>query len=319
MRFYFALFMVLMLFFSCSDKNKSQIDVSNIKVDFSIERFDEDFYNANKESLSNVKQKYPYLFPYSLTDSIALSKINDAQERELYKETRQVYENLTKLNKDLTSLFKHVKYYYPSFESPKVITMLSNIDYDNRVIYADSLLLISLDAYLGKTHRFYADFPNYIKETNTENHIVVDVANAIIDSQMPTSMQRRFVDKIVYEGKKAYLLNSYLPYVSEAIKMGYSLEKLNWAKMHEEQIWMYFIEKNLLFDTNSKLSQRFIDNAPFSKFYTAEDKATPGRIGVWLGWQIVTSYMQHNDVSLQELLKKDSEEIFNKSKYKPKK
>ena len=89
--------------------------------------------------------------------------------------------------------------------------------------------------------------------------------------------------------------------------------------MHEEQIWMYFIEKNLLFDTNSKLSQRFIDNAPFSKFYTAEDKATPGRIGVWLGWQIVTSYMQHNDVSLQELLKKDSEEIFNKSKYKPKK
>jgi gliding motility-associated lipoprotein GldB len=319
MRFYFALLMVFMLFFSCSNKNESQIDVSNIKVDYTTKRFDIDFYSANEETLIDVKEEYPYLFPESLSDSLALSKIYDEQERELFSESQLLYNNLENLEKELTSLFKHVKYYYPTFKSPKVITMLSNIDYDNRVIYADSLLLISLDAYLGKNHRFYNDFPDYIKETNTENHISVDVANALIDAQMPSTIQRRFVDKIINEGKKAYLLDKYLPNVPDAIKMGYTTEKLYWAKTNEEQIWMYFIEKNLLFDTNAKLSQRFIDNAPFSKFYTAEDKSTPGRIGVWLGWQIVASYMQHNDVSLQELLKKDPDEIFNKSKYKPKK
>ena len=319
MRFYFALLMVLILFFSCSNKNESQIDVSNIKVDYTTKRFDIDFYAANKETLIDVKEEYPYLFPETLSDSLALSKIYDEQERELFRETQLLYNNLDNLGNELTSLFKHVKYYYPTFKSPKVITMLSNIDYDNRVIYADSLLLISLDAYLGKNHRFYNDFPDYIKETNTENHISVDVANALIDTQMPSTIQRRFVDKIINEGKKVYLLDKYLPNVSDAIKMGYTVEKLNWAETNEEQVWMYFIEKNLLFDTNTKLSQRFIENAPFSKFYTAEDKSTPGRIGVWLGWQIVASYMQHNDVSLQELLKKDSDEIFNKSKYKPKK
>lgn len=319
MRFYFALLMVLILFFSCSNKNESQIDVSNIKVDYTTKRFDVDFYSANEETLIDVKEEYPYLFPVTLSDSLSLSKINDEQERELFSESQLFYKNLDKLEKDLTSLFKHVKYYYPTFKSPKVITMLSNIDYDNRVIYADSLLLISLDTYLGKNHRFYNDFPDYIKETNTEKHISVDVANALIDAQMPSTIQRRFVDKIINKGKKAYLLDKYLPNVSDAIKMGYTPEKLNWAKTNEEQVWMYFIEKNLLFNTNAKLNQRFIENAPFSKFYTAEDKSTPGRIGVWLGWQIVASYMQHNDVSLQELLKKDPDEIFNKSKYKPKK
>ena len=319
MRFYFALLMVLILFFSCSNKNESQIDVSNIKVDYTTKRFDIDFYSANEETLIDVKEEYPYLFPESLSDSLTFSKINDEQERELFSESQLFYKNLDNLEKDLTSLFKHVKYYYPTFKSPKVITMLSNIDYDNRVIYADSLLLISLDVYLGKKHRFYNDFPDYIKETNTEKHISVDVANALIDAQMPSTIQRRFVDKIINKGKKAYLLDMYLPNVSDAIKMGYTPEKLNWAKTNEEQVWMYFIEKNLLFNTNAKLNQRFIENAPFSKFYTAEDKSTPGRIGVWLGWQIVASYMQHNDVSLQELLKKDPGEIFNKSKYKPKK
>lgn len=319
MRFYFTLFVVLILFFSCSHKNEPQIVISDIKVDFTIKRFDVDFYSANQETLIDVKDEYPYLFPEQLSDSLAMSKINDEQERELFSETQLLYKSLNNLENELTGLFKHVKYYYPTFKAPKVITMLSNIDYDNRVIYADSLLLISLDAYLGKNHRFYSDFPNYIKQTNTEHHISVDVANVLIDTQVPAKMQRRFVDKIINEGKKAYLLEKYLPNVSDAIKMGYTPEKLNWAITNEEQVWMYFIENNLLFDTNVKLSQRFIDNAPFSKFYTAEDKFTPGRIGVWLGWQIVASYMQHNDVSLQELLKKDTDEIFNKSKYKPKK
>jgi hypothetical protein len=67
------------------------------------------------------------------------------------------------------------------------------------------------------------------------------------------------------------------------------------------------------------LNQRFIEVAPFSKFYMNQDELSPGRIGVWMGWQIVNSYMKHNDVSLQELLKIDEDIIFTKSKYKPKK
>ncbi|MHB0754563.1 gliding motility lipoprotein GldB [Polaribacter sp. M15] len=319
MRFFFAVLTVLCLFFSCIDKKQPQIDVSEIKVDFSIKRYDVDFYKANKETLPIVKEKYPYLFPKQFTDSLSLSKINNNEEQELFAETQKIFKDFTEQENRLQLLFKHIKYYNSNFTAPNVVTILTNIDYESRVIYADSLLLVSLDVYLGKNHPFYADYPKYIKENNTKEHLIVAVAEAIINQQNPPLHKRRFIDKMIYEGKKMYLLDRYLPALSDQEKIGYTSEKYNWAIANEEQVWMYFIDKKILFSTDTKLNKRFLENAPFSKFYMAEDNLSPGRIGVWLGWQIVKAYMQHNDVSLQELLKTDEGEIFTKSKYKPKK
>lgn len=319
MRFFFTVLMVLCLFFSCSDKNDSKIDVSKINIDFSVKRYDVDFYKSTKETLPKVKAKYPYLFPKAFTDSLSLVKINDENEQELFAETQKIYKDFSSEENQLKLLFKHVKYYNPKFKAPNVVTMLSNIDYESRVIYADSLLLISLDVYLGKNHPFYGDYPKYIKENNTKDHIVVDVANAIVDKQIYSSNKRRFIDKMISEGKKMYLLDLYLPEVSDQEKIGFATDKLNWAEANEAQTWMYFIDRKLLFSTDTKLNKRFLDNAPFSKFYMEQDNLSPGKIGVWIGWQIVRSYMKHNDVSLQELLKMDEDIIFQKSKYKPKK
>lgn len=319
MRFCFGGLLVLWCFFSCSDKNNSKIDVSNINIDFSLKRYDFDFYSATKETLPKVKAKYPYLFPEGFTDSLALSKIQDTLELELFLETQKIYEDISPLKEELITLFKHIKYYNSNFKAPEVVTILTNIDYESRVIYADSLLLISLDNYLGKNHKFYGDFPSYIKENNEKSHIVVDVANEIITQQIYSSQKRRFIDKMIFEGKKMYLLDLYLPSLSDQEKIGYPEDKFNWAKANEEEIWMYFIDRELLFSTDTQLNKRFLENAPFSKFYMEQDNLSPGRIGVWVGWQIVRSYMKKNDVSLQELLQKDEEEIFKKSNYKPKK
>lgn len=319
MRFYFIVLIILYVFFSCSDKNIKEIDVSNIDVDFIVKRHEVDFYNATKESLPKVKQKYPYLFPVEFTDSLSYEKINDKQEQELFTETQKKYKDFSSEETQLSSLFKHIKYYNASFKEPNIVTMLTNIDYDNRVIYADSLLLISLDVYLGKEHKFYGDYPKYIRDNNTKDYIVVDAAKAIIDQQIQSSIDRSFVSKMIFEGKKMYLLDVYLPLISDNEKIGYSQDKIKWATSNEEQVWMYFMDKKLLFSTETKLNKRFLENAPFSKFYTEQDNLTPGKIGVWIGWQIVKSYMKHNDVSLQELLKIDESDLFNKSKYKPKK
>ena len=197
--------------------------------------------------------------------------------------------------------------------------MLSNIDYENRVVYADSLLLVSLDVYLGKQHDFYADYPMYIKENNTKEHLIVDVANAIINSQFPPSNYRSFSSKIIEEGKKMYLLDVYLPSVSEKEKTGYTFAKLAWAKQQEEAVWKFFIENELLYSTDTKLNKRFIEDAPFSKFYTAQDNQSPGKIGSYIGWQIVRSFMKQNDVSLQKLIAIDAQSLLDQSKYKPKK
>jgi len=149
--------------------------------------------------------------------------------------------------------------------------------------------------------------------------IIQNILNAIIDQQVDPSSKRRFIDKMIFEGKKMYLLDLYLPTISNQEKIGYSSDKFNWAKANEQQIWMYFIDRKILFSTDFNLNARFLENGPFSKFYMEQDNLSPGKIGVWLGWQIVRSFMEKNDVSLQELLKMNEDEIFKKSNYKPKK
>jgi gliding motility-associated lipoprotein GldB len=319
MRFFIIVFLILLTLTSCSSNNNEVVDVSGIDVEFLVNRYEVDFYRANQGSLPLLKNKYPYLFPTSFSDSLAISKMSNKEELDLFNETQKLYSDISDLELELMSLFKHIKYYNPKFKSPNITTMISDIDYDSRVIYADSLLLISLDVYLGKEHEFYSDYPKYIKENNTKENIIVDIANSISENQILPITSRSFIGKMVYEGKKMYLLDLYLPTISDKLKIGFLDQKLAWAVANEEDIWKYFIERKLLFSTDTKLNKRFLDNAPFSKFYLENDNQSPGRIGVWLGWQIVRSYMQNNDVSLQQLLKINELDLYKKSKYKPRK
>lgn len=312
-----SILLLLVAVIGCKKELKHKIDVSKINTDVKIARFDIDFYTSTKETLKKTKEKYPLLFPHN-NDSIWITKISNKDEQELFTETQKVFKNFSSEEKQLKKLFQHIKYYNPNFKEPSIITVLTNIDYENRVVYANNFLLISLDAYLGKNHEFYNDFPKYISQNNTKKRLIVDVANAFINKQVSPNNKRTFLDKMIYEGKKMYLLDRYLPDVFDSIKIGYSEEKFDWAKNSEENIWKYFIDRDLLYNTDSKLNQRFLDIAPFSKFYLGQDNLSPGQIGVFIGWQIVRAFMQHKNISLQELMNTSEEKIFKESKYKPK-
>lgn len=310
------LFVCSLLFLvGCKTENKNQVDVSHISADVNVARFEVDFYNSSEEKLPDTKKKYPMLFPHNI-DSVWINKINNKDEQELFTETQKLYKDFSTEEKQLENLFQHVKYYNKNFQVPTVITILTNMD--NRVVYGGDFMFISLDNYLGKNHDFYASHPKYIRQNNTKEHIIVDVANTIIDQQVPPNSNRRLIDKMIYEGKKMYLLDAYLPNISDQEKIGYSPEKFDWAVNSEENIWRYFVDKDLLYSTDTKLNKRFLDVAGFSKFYSSEDNLSPGRIGVFIGWQIVRAFMQNNDVSLHQLMQTSEEEIFAKSKYKPK-
>lgn len=317
MRSFLCGVLVLLTLFSCKKKEKTKVDVSNISIETKVARFEVDFYSATEKTLPSIKKKYPIMFPHNI-DSVWVRKMKDKDEQELFEETQKIYKDFTDVEKQLEELFQHITYYNPNFKAPVVITTLSNVDYANRLIYNGDYMVISLDVYLGEDHEFYGTFPKYIKINNTKDHIIVDAANAIISKQVVPSIGRTFLSKMVEAGKKMYLLDMYLPNISDKEKTGYSTKKYNWILNNEDGIWRYFIENNLLYSTDSKLNKRFLDLAPFSKFYLENDNETPGQVGVYVGWQIVRAYMQNNDVSLQQLMKADAEEIFKKSKYKPK-
>jgi gliding motility-associated lipoprotein GldB len=315
----FGIIVIIFTIVSCKNDTKPFVDVSNINVDVKIDRFEQQFYTENGTNLDKLKIKYPYLFPAQNPDSIWLQKINDSEEQILYKKSQEVFKNFDDEEAQIENLFKHITYYHPTFKSPKIITLITDLDYNNKIMYADSLLFISLDMYLGKNDEVYKDFPEYLSKNYDKSQLIVDIAKAISERFLISNRNRQFIDEMINEGKKLYLLDSYLPDVSDAQKIGYSNDEIEWVTLNETQIWTYFIENNLLYSTDDQLNKRFIENAPFSKFYINIDKESPGRVGVWLGWQIVRSYMNNNNVTLQQLLQTNANEIFKKSKYKPKK
>ena len=311
----FVLAIILLAIASCKKETVKKVDVSGIEVTVLVDRFEQKFYNADEVTLQIVKNEYPYLFPPQ-NDSIWLNKIKS--EAELFKKSQEVFGNFVFEKSQIEDLFKHVKYYHSSFKFPEIITLITNLDYENKVVYADSLLFVSLDMYLSRDSEVYQDFPLYLSRNFDKSHLIVDIAESISEHYFTPRANRQFIDLMINEGKKMYMIDSYLPSISDAQKIGYDENKLEWVVANESQLWKYFVENKLLYSTDSNLYARFIANAPFSKFYIDIDKESPGRIGVWLGWQIVRSYMNNNNVTLHQLLQTNADEIFKKSKYKPK-
>ena len=215
-------------------------------------------------------------------------------------------------------MFKHIKYYFPETKTIKVITIISEMDYQNKAIYADSLVIVSLELYLGKDHKFY-EFPDYIKQNFEQNQILPDIVSSFAPRKIAPPVEATFLSFMIYAGKEMYLKDILLPEATDDVKMGYTPEQIKFCQENESYMWRFFIDNQMLYDTDQKLVPRFINPAPFSKFYLEIDNDTPGRVGAWLGWQIVRSYMENNKTSLQDMLKMDAKTIFENSKYKPKK
>jgi uncharacterized protein YjaZ len=100
--------------------------------------------------------------------------------------------------------------------------------------------------------------------------------------------------------------------------MDYPSNKMLWATNNQEFVWRYFVENNLLFNTDRNITKRFLADAPFSKFYLANDNDSPGRIGAFIGYKIVSAYLKNNDKSLIEMLRTPNDLLYKQSKYKPK-
>ena len=177
----------------------------SLKIDVStdVRRFEQRFYTAGPENLSSLKSDFPFLFPEPNPDSVWTAKMKDEDELFLYKSSQEVYGDFSEQKMALIDLFKHVKYYFPKFTAPRVITILSNVDYDNKIIYADSLMFISLDVYLGQAHEVYQDYPNYIKQNFTPGHLMVDAAGAACKSgHVKPNPLKSYISRIIQEGKK---------------------------------------------------------------------------------------------------------------------
>lgn len=318
MKKHLVAFLLIVGLVSCDKKSKVEKAVAQIPLELKVHRFDKAFFEAKPNELPDLKAEYPFFFPEGVDDNVWIEKLQNKDWRDLYAEVQKKYPDFNKQTAEIEDLFKHIKYYFPQATMPTVYTVIAEMDYNNKAIYANDKLIIALELYLGKELKFYI-FPEYLKQNFVERQMMPDIVTSFSLDKIPVSKEKTLLAEMIYYGKQLYLKDQLLPDYNDAEKIGYMSEQIAWCQENESYIWRYFIDKQLLYSTDSKLPNRFTNEAPFSKFYLEIDNDSPGRVGQWIGWQIVRSFMQNNDISLQNMLKMDNKELFEKSKYKPKK
>ncbi len=315
------IFLLISFFCFIQCKKNDAIEKVDIKksVDLNIERFDKLYAAATTKTLPELKNEYPFLFPTQFPDSIWYAKLNDPIFKELNVEVSKQFSDNSKFEDDLEMLVSRIKHYFPEEKTPRVITLVNEVLIDKKAFYTNDLILISLDTYLGKNHKFYEPFAEYQKANLEPDQILPDLVTNFAFRKIVPSQDKTLISEMIYYGKLHYLKDLLLPETPNYQKIGYTAIQEKFCIENEFQMWSYLVDEKLLYDNNIKNYQRFIEDGPFTKFYLEIDRESPGRIGQWLGWQIVKSYMENNDVTLDQLLKTEPTVIFNKSKYKPKK
>tara|TARA_B100001057_G_scaffold255080_1_gene255299 strand:- start:479 stop:1348 length:870 start_codon:yes stop_codon:yes gene_type:complete len=283
-----------------------------------IDRFDKKFHLSEAGDIPALKTNYPFLFPKKFSDDVWINRQKDSLQLLLLENVEEKFASMAPLEDDLEYLFKHLKYYFPKTQIPRIIGVINNVDYQSKTIYADSLLLVSLDTYLGSNHYLYEGIPQYVRQEMDIQYLASHVAGKFAANKIPPNKDRSLLSQMIYQGKQVYFKEWVLPQSSDAQKMGYTDTQIQWVIDNEMYIWQYFVQKQLLYNTDPSLTQRFIKPAPFSKFYLEIDNESPGRVGVWMGWQIIKSYMErYPGTEISALLNLPAQTLFSKSNYKP--
>jgi len=308
----FLFFLIVISTLSCNDSNNHDLEIE-------LERFEDIFFASDINSLKNVKNDFPFLFPAQFEDQIWIDRLTDTIQNEIYNEVKKSFSDFSSQKNSVQDFYGNYLKYDSSYKIPRVITLTTDVDYRKKIILTDSLLLIGLDNYLGENHFFYTSFPKYIQSTFNKENIIIDIAKeyakeAVIKEKADNYT---FIEKIINQGKILYFTSIMLPKEEPSKIIGYSSLDFQWALENEKDIWSNFSENNYLFKSDINLETRFIKLAPFSKFYLSIDNQSPSMIGKYIGWQIVQSFMKNNSLSLNELVQSNPMYIYNNSKYKP--
>ena len=99
----FALFVALV---SCDKTYKTPEVIAGIKMDVTVKRFDQDFYNTKDDSFEELKKEYPYFVPRNFVnvDSLWAAKRRDTIQIELLEETSKTFPDLIDEEADLELL-----------------------------------------------------------------------------------------------------------------------------------------------------------------------------------------------------------------------
>lgn len=334
----YLIFSIGLILSACTHNKK--VDVSNINVNVKIERFDHDFDAMRNKPMAlqsaYLQKQYGSFYPDFIERILQVGSTGDTTYfkalqqvftgkayNDLKHDADAAFPNMDQQNASLTEAFKYIKYYYPQKRLPRVYAYISGFQAQTTI--GDGYFGVGIDLFLGADSRFYPSltnaFPHYLSKWFTPDNITPRVVEGIAREDMfpEDDNDKALLNKMIYNGKIMYFMDRVLPDMADSTKIRYTTAQLKWCNEFEGKIWGYFLQENLLYETDYQKIQKYLTEAPFTPGFGEKNESAP-KLAVWTGWQIVKKYMDnHSDVTLPQLMAdKDAQKILNQSGYHPK-
>ena len=297
--------------FALSDKNRSIVEIEQIF------KTSPAFANIYFNRLVPIYSDDPAAFKTNLEAFLNNEKISN-----LVDTTQVVFPNLNRERAELKKALSYYKYYFPNATIPNFYSLISEFGVQS-FIFQDGEqdgVGIGLDMFLGQDFNYKRldpqnpAFSDYLTVGYQQNRIVRQCMEVILDDQIGTQKANNLLAQMINEGKKLYILKKILPFVEDHIVLGYQKGQLEWMEDNEIEIWSFFLEKDLIYETSASKTFKYINPSPASPGMPAE---APGRTGVFIGFKIVESYIRNNpNMSFEDLIMQDDFQKMIK-KYKP--
>lgn len=336
----------LLIFSSCFKEKNVQDDKVLFedkkaeKQEIKIHRFDTALFAANKSKdiqqyLFSIEKEYAPMFATTLKDAeylnIVKEFVSDEQMQKAYKIIETKYPNLEFLEEELSHAISKIKQIKEDTINSTIYTLIMgpseySYAFQNRILVYPDFSAISIDMYSINElaqHPYYKTVPKYLHTSlgkeNIAPHYVNTYLKEITFREIPLQSinpEATLLDCIIEEGKYLYATQAVLPKKQFNYILDYTEEQLTWVEKNENNIWSYIIENQLLYNKDRTKFFHLISPGPSTKNIAD----SPSRIGNYIGYKIVQSYMQENPISLDSLFRTyDSKIILQQSKYKPKK
>lgn len=297
----------------------------------SIIRFDKDIYNylqnpeTEKENI--LKEKYPLLLSafgrIAMEDSNQKTFFPTLREyfshpmlMQIYKDALSTFEDVTIYEKELSSASDIVTQHLSGKKLPQFTMHVSG--FKENVIIVNNLISISIDKYLGSNYSAYQEFfQPYERQQMETKYIARDYLKAWLISDIiktNTTDKENLLSAMITEGKILYALSILLPEYKIEDVIGYTASQTSWCKQNEKNIWLKIVKQDYLYSSDHMLITRLINDAPNTSLISQD---APGRVGCWIGLQIVSQFAKKKNASLEDIIEADIETIFKDSKYNP--
>ncbi len=323
----YLLLVLLACFFGCTNNCdlSSEISVPTI----TIERLEDQLFQMEDESeILEFLHHHPVLTKEFLgsdqypNDSVLagelLKRMNNPYIDTLKEEASKMFGDMEDFKTELGNAIGYLQSFYPAAKVPKIQTMVTGFG-TSEMYVSDSLIIIGLDYYIGPDASFRPnEYPTYILNRYQKAYIIPAIMLLLSESYVNTNYKdNTMLADMVYYGKKYHFTKTILPCAPDSLIIWYSQAELANVKEHQSVIWGNFLQNELLFETSHITKEKFMGERPNTYEISA---ICPGRIGAWVGWEIVAKYAaDHPEASLQEIMEQnDALQLFTDSKYKGK-